>query len=400
MPTKGTQDDVLGEMFSSREKRILRGHDPQEEEAKRHLITRLADALTYRRTAINYLPFDCFGRAARPTGELRLLQDASTSRSRCELPGLSHNKTQKAKCVIQKILPYVPKPCSGMIGDDLRNILLGAWDIWTKDARDRNFATIVNNIPNKTEINKVVCIGLSDVAIRYGESKEDMSVYSSTLAQYLAVMSIAYYLRASVAHEVELFAADWGYDEAHVAALPSLGFTILNPLHGKQEQFTKIDDNTMLISFGIPDCESILPIISEYARPVAMIYDAYDYLINKNHARPQPSPVWGRVEYDLEWVTIPGPPLRLKESFAGTYEAAKPESRHPFYTQSTGRMLDQYRIAMNLYKFDVRDLPSQFDLHQWHDDRLYPPCERNRAMYDEIEQRRFAGKNSRLFVRK
>ncbi|KAI1275763.1 hypothetical protein F5Y07DRAFT_400073 [Xylaria sp. FL0933] len=398
MSSTVSQDDVLGRMFKPEEKRVIRGQDPEEGKEKRRLITKLADALTYRRTVINLLPFACFA-TVKGIGAIKWGLLEETDPSRRELPPWTQKERDKAERAMKRLFRKDP-PMNDMDVDDLKDILLKARSEWTRNGRDKRFATIVDSIPNRIQINKVICIGLSKIAIRYGGDKENMIVFSSTLAQYLAAMSIASYLRASVPHEIELFAADWCYNKAHKEALPSLGFTILNPEHGKQQQFAKIDNNTMLISFGIPDCESILPIISEYARPVAMIYDAYDYQINENHVRPQPSPVWSRVEYDDEWVIIPGPPLPIKEGFAGTPEAAKPESRHPFYTKSTGRMLDEYRIAMNLYEFDGTDLPSQFDLHRWHDDKLYPPIMHSRAEYSEIEQRRFAGKKSRLFVRK
>lgn len=194
------------------------------------------------------------------------------------------------------------------------------------------------------------------------------------------------YLRNLVSHNVELFAADWSYDPPHEEALETLGFTILNASYGKQEHFAAIDDNTMLISFSIADLECILPIVSEYARPVAMIYDAYDYLTDGSHVRPPLSPLWSRVNFDYAWVTIPGPPL--VETISGNQISPW----NPLYTESAGRMLDDYTVAMNLFEFDVKGIANRFELH--------PDTDHRPRNADEGEQKRFVGRNSRLFVRK
>ncbi|KAI0101872.1 hypothetical protein GGR51DRAFT_528807 [Nemania sp. FL0031] len=284
---------------------------------------------------------------------------------------------------------------SGVTADELKQILHASRYRWVKGGRHRNLYTIIDSIPNNAQINKVVCIGLSEIAHRFDPRSETIHIMSRCLAQHLAVKTMVNYLRSLVFHEVQLFAADWIYDKSHREALESFGFTVLDASYGKQEHFAAIDDNTMLISFTIPDFECILPIVSEYARPVAMIYDAYDYLIQENHIRPVPSPVWSRVKYNEVWVTVPGPPVVSTDDHAGPGVGDLMTSLPcwlPFYTRSTGEMLDDYRIAMNMFEFDVAELASRFELDP---SMGYEPIDS-----DKIQQRRFAGERSRLFVRK
>jgi hypothetical protein len=286
------------------------------------------------------------------------------------------------ECVKRSVPQGKAKISSLVAADELRDILQTAQSVWTEDGKDKSLRSIVNCIPRSGRINKIVCIGLSEIAWRC-IPKDRMRVNSLCLAQHLAVVSMITYLRQTVSHKVDLFAADWKYDAAHKEALTSFGFTVLDASHGKQEHFLKIDDRAMLICFSIADHESILPIVSEYARPVAMIYEAYNYMVDGRHGRPAPSPVCSRVKHGNTWVTVPGPPL---------IETGEPVCWLPFYTESTGRMLDEYRIAMNLFEFDTTGLANKFDLHPDTDYRLSTAAER--------EQRRFAGKLSRLFVRR
>ncbi|TGJ86779.1 hypothetical protein E0Z10_g1962 [Xylaria hypoxylon] len=385
------QFDPLGEMFTPDEESILRGRDPGQKRIKDALIVRLADALTFRRAPRGWQPpFDCFEKAA-------LSQSADSS---CfKLPAMSEDQLSKANEVMEylkgRISQGTSKTSSGVTTDELKNILHISHEIWVKGGKDRILGTIIDSIPNYTQINKIVCIGLSEIASRFDPRSENATVMSQCLAQHLVALSMVRYLRDLVSHEVKLFAADWSYDQSHEEALESLGFTVLDGSYGKQEQFVAIDDNTMLISFSIADSESILPIISEYARPVAMIYDAYDYLITEGHAPPPHSLVWSEVKYNDAWVTVPGPsgppfeaPTRSEIEAASSLVPLK----FPFYTESTGRMLDDYRILMNIFEFDVTGLANRFELHPDTDYRLIAT--------DETEQKRFAGKHSRLFVRK
>ncbi|KAI1425547.1 hypothetical protein F5Y12DRAFT_714041 [Xylaria sp. FL1777] len=393
------QTDTLGEMFTSEEKRILRNRDPEQQAARVHLILRLADAFTFRRAPRFFIPS-----LSGCSGNEDVVEDVDISR--CQLPAMSKDENAKALCsplMEQRMaLQVTPSIMSGLNAKELNIILNYALDVWTRNGKVRNLERIIDSIPQNILIKKVVCIGLSEIAVRYGE-RDDIIVMSQSLAQHLAVLSMVRYLRNTVPHEVKLFAADWTYDAAHNTALESLGFKILNAYHGYQEHFLEIDDNTMLISFGIAECESILPIISEYARPVAMIYDAYDYQINEDHPRPSPTPVWSKVKHKEEWVTVPGPPAITREASVGYSTAASLTSmspRLPFYTESTGKMLDSYKIAMNLFDLDVTGLPSLSQLHIYIDSRRHPESDYKLADLDEIEQKRFAGRRSRLFVRK
>lgn len=156
----------------------------------------------------------------------------------------------------RRILQRTTSVSSWATAEELKDILQTSWKLWVNGGRDSNFASIVDRISDRTLINKVVCIGLSEIAARFDPISERTTVISQCLAQHLAVMSIVCYLRLFVPHEVELFAADWVYDTAHKEALTSFGFTILDASYGKQEHFVAIDDHTMLISFSIPDFES------------------------------------------------------------------------------------------------------------------------------------------------
>ncbi|KAI1130356.1 hypothetical protein F5Y10DRAFT_276176 [Nemania abortiva] len=379
------QVDPLGGMFTEHEKKILRGRDPGQKQARDALVVRLADAFTFRRAPRGWHPpFFCFDRVA-------LAEDIDTSC--CSLPFMSQEDSDKANKLMEHVGMRMRRSRteipSGVTADELKHILHASRYRWVKGGRHRNLYTIIDSIPNNTQINKVVCIGLSEMAQRFDPRNETITIMSRCLAQHLAVQTMVSYLRSIVFHEIELFAADWIYDKPHKEALESFGFTVLDGSLGKQEHFVAIDDNTMLISFAIPEFESILPIISEYARPVAMIYDAYDYLIKEKHVRPAPSPVWSRVKYNEAWVTVPGPPIVSTDDHAVGDLAT---SLLPFYTRSTGRMLDDYRIAMNMFELDVAELASRFELDP---SMGYEPGDS-----DKIQQRRFAGERSRLFVRK
>ncbi|KAI0459025.1 hypothetical protein F5B21DRAFT_527832 [Xylaria acuta] len=385
--------DPLGEMFTLDEKRLLRSRNPRQKEARDRLVVRLADAFTFRRAPRGWKPpFNCFEKAALPEKV-----DISLS----GLPAISQADLAKANEVMEYVGNMIPQGTSNtsscLTADELRDILRISQGVWAKDGKDQNLAAIIDSIPNNTEINKVVCIGLSEIAVRFDPRSKDATVISRCLAQHLAVVSMVRYLRDLVSHKVELFAADWRYDPSHEEALGSLGFTILETSYGKQEHFTVIDDNTMLISFSIADFESILPIISEYARPVAMIYDAYDYLASEGHTQPplSHSPVWSQVKYNGEWVTILGPPLvniRVPAAAGIGGLATQISPWVSFYTESTGQMLGGYKVAMNIFEFDVTGLANRFELH--------PDTDHRPRDVDEAEQKRFVGKNSRLFVRK
>ncbi|GAP88998.2 hypothetical protein SAMD00023353_3400790 [Rosellinia necatrix] len=379
-------------MFTPEEKEILQGRNSEQKQPKDALVKRLADAFTFRRVPRGWQPpFECFKRAA-----LTELIDTT----RYELPAMSQDDLIKANEVMDYVRSKVSQSgsemSSGVTTEELKDVLRISQSAWVKDGKDNVLAAIIDNIPNYGQIRKVVCIGLSEIAARLDPDSESITVISRGLTQHLAVMSMVRYLRTIVPHDVELFAADWIYDGPHQEALNSLGFTILDASFGKQEHFTAIDDNTMLISFSIADFESILPIISEYARPVAMIYDAYHHLVKGVRCQPFPSAVWSEVKYNDAWVTIPGPPLVTTRPPRGPdfgYPLTPMCIWHPFYTESAGNMLNDYNIAMDLFEFDVTGLTNRFELHPNTDYRL-------RGEADETDEKRFVGTYSRLFVRK
>jgi len=78
----------LGKMFTYEEKRILRGRDPRQKEAKDALIVRLADAYSFRRAPRGWQPpFNCFQKAS-------LVEEINTSRY--SLPAMSQDEFDKA----------------------------------------------------------------------------------------------------------------------------------------------------------------------------------------------------------------------------------------------------------------------------------------------------------------
>ncbi|KAJ8116526.1 hypothetical protein ONZ43_g4422 [Nemania bipapillata] len=374
------QDDPLGGMFTDDEKKILRSRDPRHKQAKDTLVVRLADAFTFRRAPRSWqFPFFCFDRAAL---------DEEIDISRQSLPPMSKEDVRKADKVMEFVGTRMGRHRieipSGLTTADLEYVLHVSRIRWVNDGKDRDLFKIIDSIPNKTQINKVVCIGLSEIAQSADPAGDFIDIIPYCLAQHLAAWSMTSYLRDLVSHEVKLFAADWIYDIPHRIALESFGFTILDGSYGKQEQFVAIDDNTMLISFAIPGFESILPIISEYARPVAMLYDAYDHLVKKNHPPPPLSPVWSRVKYDDTWVTIPGPPVVTTDHLTepAAEDLLAPLARwFPFYTKSTQLMLDDYKIAVNMSEFDVSRLASRFELD--------PRLGKEPVDSDKMKERRF-----------
>ncbi|KAI0974772.1 hypothetical protein F4678DRAFT_457885 [Xylaria arbuscula] len=393
MSTEALDNNILGKMFNPFERSLLRGRKREHREAKAHQIVRLASTLACRRSPRDgcTLPIDCFKKAGL---------DEDVDMSRRQLPKLSVAEVGKAYEATYeaevRIGTQATRTSSGLRVGELEPILREAQARWTKDGRDESLAAIIDSIPEKNKIYKIICVGLSEIATRYGRAPNEIEVKSKNLAQHLAVASMARYLRTLVSHQVELSAADWSYDREHVRALRCLGIEVLNASCGFHEHMVEIDDYTLVVCFGIEDCESIIPIISEYARPVAMIYDAYEYQITEGHPQPIPSPVWSKVMYKGDWVSVPGPPFVARATATGPSTTEQSNGR-PFYTVSTGRMLQKYKMAMNLFEFDVSSLTSQFELHSLKDSRLNTDSE-NKEL-SETEQRRFANRRSRLFVR-
>ncbi|KAI8635100.1 hypothetical protein F5Y19DRAFT_486031 [Xylariaceae sp. FL1651] len=334
--------DALGKLFTPDEKTILRSKAPEKNQEKKSLVKRLSDNLTFRTSPRTYPITISF----MPHG----LEDRFDISS-YQLPRIDGNDLIKAEGVLasltcQNELRTEARPIWHSTPEELGEILRHARGLWTEHGRDEHLGHITDSIPNYEQIDKFVCIGISSIVERSHPNSQQLEVRALCLAQHLAVIT------------------------------RSIVFTILDPSYGKQEHFQMIDNNTMLISFSIPPHMSIMPIVSEYARPVAMIWDAYDYLINGGHPRPAVSRLWSSLKYRDQWVAMPGHPI---------------EAGVPFYTVSAGQMLEDYDIAVNLAEFDTKKLTNRFDLNP----------DTNEGQSSNVPSpTHFSGRRSRLFVRK
>lgn len=204
MSTIALPVDSLGEMFTPDEKRLLRCRKPEHKEARDRLIVRLADAFTFRRAPRGWRPpFNGFEKAA-------LLENVDISR--CGLPAMSQGDLAKANEYNPLLPPFVlwlifficrvmeyaeriirhqhpPSNSSGVTAGELKDIIRISQGEWQKDSKDRKLEAIIDSIPNNTQINKVVCIGLSEIAVRFGPRSQNATVISRGLAQHLAIVS-------------------------------------------------------------------------------------------------------------------------------------------------------------------------------------------------------------------
>ncbi|KAI1173178.1 hypothetical protein F4777DRAFT_590010 [Nemania sp. FL0916] len=383
-------------MFTPDERKILRGRAPGQRAARDSLVVRLANAMTFRRA-----PRDSDSYIQPPIGCINIASMAEhITKDHYRLPAMTKGNLEKAHQLMNSATLAVPrhlalKSSSGVTAEKLLNIIRIAGDVWTARRRDKVFADIFRHIPNFRLIRRVVCIGLSEIAKTTDPETGKVIVMSQSLAQHLAVISMVFHLENLIGHSVGCFAASWEYDRAHEQALEKVSFTILDPLYGKQEHFVGIDDHTLLISFSTASFESVLPIISEYARPVAIICDPYDYMINRKCDRPPPSPTWSQVKYKGDWVPLPGPPLIGAEPVQGPggSNSSNPTSIwRPFYTDSAGAMLNEYQMRMKLSDMDLGDLPNRFDLH--------PDVDQSNRHGDVPQQKCFVSPMSCLLVRK
>lgn len=237
--------------------------------------------------------------------------------------------------------------------EEIKDVLELGMKRWRKDGKDKSLRSITDKIEHPERIDKVVCVGLGRMAYRKEPAQTDPIVAGPCLAQHLAILTMVDYLRDRVSHKIELYAADFFYDEAHKSALESFGFTVFDPARHKHEHFRMIDRRTMVCSCGIPPFQSIMPIISEYVQPAVLFCNAYEYQIDSTRPRPAISPVWSKARRrnggEDEYTIVLGPPKRNFE---------------PFYTASTGRMFDNYEMAMNIgEEFEHKKLANMYDLH-------------------------------------
>ncbi|KAI1132553.1 hypothetical protein F5Y10DRAFT_196819 [Nemania abortiva] len=371
MLTDPRLQDSLGSRFTAEEKAILRDPDQKHKKIRDELVVRLADDFTFRTAKRSeYFPWPWL----EDHEDYEEMIDPTAS---CfQLPGRSID-LMKADYMLKKVsLAERAKP-GRMIpidfhvtAEEIKGILKLALEKWTRDEKDKGLRTIIDRIEHPEDIDKVICIGLGRIAYRKDPMQADPVVAGPCLAQHLAMLTMVNCLRARVSHKIELCAADFTYDEAHKAALESFGFTIFDPSRHKHEHFRMIDRKTMLCSCGIPPFQSIMPIISEYVQPAVLFVNAYEYQIDSTRPRPAISPVWSKVRRrnggEDEYAIVLGPPKRNFE---------------PFYTESTGRMFDNYELVMNIEEeFDHEKLPNMYGLHNHvrkpksEDERNNPGC--------------------------
>ncbi|KAI0896460.1 hypothetical protein F4806DRAFT_508372 [Annulohypoxylon nitens] len=160
----------------------------------------------------------------------------------------------------------------------IQAVLEKAWEKWKSiSTRAKQVSVALDSIPKPERINKVVCIGLGPILTALssssGEIDRDM-LYPRSVAQHCLAIAAVKELGKKAGQKINLYTADLGYTPQHnygIEGSKIVEFKVLNPCYGTHEQFTFIDDNTMLINFaGPPDCPT-LSIIEEYARPVVII---------------------------------------------------------------------------------------------------------------------------------
>ncbi|KAI0847393.1 hypothetical protein F5Y00DRAFT_271127 [Daldinia vernicosa] len=173
---------------------------------------------------------------------------------------------------------------------EIQDTLADAWERWQcdKNTRANEFKQAINSIPNPEKIEKVVCLGLGRILMPNFRSNQQSPEQSTgntprphnniimprNIAQHIAAISLVKELEKKTNKEIPLYTADPEYGDGHKKALETLDFgkfIVLDPAYGVHEQFTYIDDNTLVFDMaGPPQCPT-MRIIQEYARPVAII---------------------------------------------------------------------------------------------------------------------------------
>lgn len=174
----------------------------------------------------------------------------------------------------------------------------------------------------------VVCVGLGLIAPGVIDLDTDKYILMkrppTCIAQHVAALAIVKQLQKITSQKVELYTADPNYGPYHKKALETLdqvesigiSFKVCDPAYGKQEHFTKIDESSLVFSVGA-FCP-IMRIVSEYTRPVAMIWECIEEHEDPKPANlmePAPEVVWyevnpweveGGEDYPKEAVQVPG----------------------------------------------------------------------------------------------
>ncbi|KAI2625635.1 hypothetical protein GGR54DRAFT_654024 [Hypoxylon sp. NC1633] len=168
----------------------------------------------------------------------------------------------------------------------IQDILAETWSRWQgwqgPDSRRKRFEKAIDRIPSPERITKIVCLGFGNILSPLprqpdGDSSEPVPrniVRPMSLAQHIAAIALAKLLEAKTRRQISLYTADPDYGAQHREALETLPlhrFVVLDPGYGRHEQFTVIDDTTVVFNMaGPPECPA-LRIIQEFARPVAII---------------------------------------------------------------------------------------------------------------------------------
>ncbi|KAI0099369.1 hypothetical protein F4814DRAFT_433034 [Daldinia grandis] len=189
----------------------------------------------------------------------------------------------------EKDSPKFFESYDGVDAGDIQRTLTEAWKRWQSDKniRAREFKQAIDSIPNPEKIERVVCLGLGRVLLPNFRCSEQFSEHSPVntqrprniimprnIAQHIAAISLVKQLEKKTNNTIPLYTADPEYGDEHKKALETLPFgkfTVLDPGYGVHEQFTYIDDNTLVFDMtGPPQCPT-MRIIQEFARPVAII---------------------------------------------------------------------------------------------------------------------------------
>ncbi|KAI1808866.1 hypothetical protein F4811DRAFT_499256 [Daldinia bambusicola] len=177
--------------------------------------------------------------------------------------------------------------CDTISAEEIQQTLAKAWERWQRqdNSRARQFEQAIDSIPKPERIDKVVCLGLGRILTpnfrRANQECDDDNqkrprniLMPRNISQHVAAISIVKQLKKRTGKEIPLYTADPDYGLEHTKALKTLPFgkfIVLDPSYGTHQQFTHIDDNTLVFDMaGPPECPT-MRIIQEYARPVAII---------------------------------------------------------------------------------------------------------------------------------
>ena len=188
----------------------------------------------------------------------------------------------------------------------IQNIIIEAFAKWDKSYMASGLENAIKNIPEPRRIKKVVCLGFGLIdAIDYHPPSGRLNQRdqrAGPLAQHTAALAMVRQLQNMTNQRVELYTADPAYGPFHKEALGTLDkvesigikFKFCDTSHGKHEQFTKTDENTLLFAER-PFCYDRRT-VSEYTRPAVMICLALPWDLNPpKDPEPKPACIWYEV---------------------------------------------------------------------------------------------------------